>query len=46
MKRSTDRIIQILHTQGFDVKKLSRYRYDGKIQLTCLEILNQPDFLD
>ena len=45
-KRSTDRIIQILHTQGFDVKKLSRYRYDGKIQLTCLEILNQPDFLD
>ena len=45
-KRSTDRIIQILHTQGFEVKKLSRYRYDGKIQLTCIQILNQPEYID
>lgn len=45
-KRSADRVIQILHTQGFKVKKLSRYRYDGKIQLTCIQIENQPDFID
>lgn len=45
-KRSADRIIQILHTQGFKVKKLTRHRYDGKIQLTCVQIENQPEFID
>lgn len=45
-KRSAERITQILHTQGFKVEKLSRYRYDGKIQLTCIHVINQPEYID
>lgn len=43
-KRSADRIIQILHTQGFKVEKLTGYRYDGKIQLTCIHVLEHPKY--
>ena len=35
--RGTDRIVQILHTQGFNVKKRQRYWYEDK-QLTCIII--------
>ena len=36
-KRSTDRIIQILHAQGYKVEKLKGYLYNN-IQLTCIKV--------
>ena len=36
-KRSTDRIVQILHTQGYKVEKLKGYLYNNA-QLTCIKV--------
>jgi predicted P-loop ATPase len=39
-KRSTDRIVQILHSQGYKVEKLKGYLYNN-MQLTCIRIYHQ-----
>lgn len=44
-KRNADRIVQILHSQGFTVEKVTGYRYDGKKQLTCIHIIDVPCYL-
>lgn len=41
--RGTDRIVQILHTQGFDVEKKQRYWIYG-MQLTVIKINKVPFF--
>lgn len=41
-RRSGDRIIQILNSQGFKVEKMTRYKYNNGAQLTCIHIINQP----